>query len=460
MVRGERPQAELPRRRRASRARSRAGRRRARPCRRARARRRSAAGRPAQPGRARAGRTRARARPIGDEPALGVARDDAARAGRAGRSPPGPEPSASRASPMHQATSGCHGHDAERRDVGPHREVDVALLAADDRRVAEVGRHDRRAEGDALLGEMLELRDRDVLAARDPVQVGVEEPDGADASLLQRADVLAGHATTRTGSRLTPLKKFERSRSGAPGRLDPVEVRQHLLEPDSDLQRARCAPRQKCGPPRPKVRCRFGCAGHVETIRIGELPLVEVARRVPDRRPCLRRRSSAREPRSSRVAVRRKWCTGCAQRRISSAAVRGERRVGDEPRALCRDARRAPARPRLIVCRVVSLPAVVSRMKNVSNSSGVEPLAVDLRLDEPRRDVVARLAAAGLAELAAVGHQVERVGARERQLAQLRRRAARPRRTARLAHHLRVGVPEQLVAEVDQEAAILDAAGP
>ena len=84
-----------------------------------------------------------------------------------------------------------------------------------------------------------------------------------------------------------------------------------------------------------------------------------------------------------------------------------------------------------------------------------QPLAVDLGLDEPGRDVVARLAPARLAELAAVGHQLGRIRARERQLAQLGV-AQRDLGDRALAHHLRVGVPEQLVAEVDQQAAILD----
>ena len=71
------------------------------------------------------------------------------------------------------------------------------------------------------------------------------------------------------------------------------------------------------------------------------------------------------------------------------------------------------------MCRVVSLPAVVSRMNIDAELLLGEPRAVELGLDELRRDVVARLAAPLLAELPAVLDQVERERARERQLAEL-----------------------------------------
>ena len=69
------------------------------------------------------------------------------------------------------------------------------------------------------------------------------------------------------------------------------------------------------------------------------------------------------------------------------------------------------------MCRVVSLPAVVSRMKNDAELAVVEPLPVHLGLDEPGRDVVARLLTARVAELAPVLDQIARVRARERELA-------------------------------------------
>ena len=64
-----------------------------------------------------------------------------------------------------------------RGHVGARDQVGVALVPADDRRVAQVGAHDRRAEAQALLDHVVELGDRHVLAARDPVQVRVQDPD-------------------------------------------------------------------------------------------------------------------------------------------------------------------------------------------------------------------------------------------------------------------------------------------
>ena len=81
--------------------------------------------------------------------------------------------------------------------------------------------------------------------------------------------------------------------------------------------------------------------------------------------------------------------------------------------------------------------------------------AVDLRLDEAGRDVVTRVGATGLAELAAVVDQVERERARERQQAD-RGIGRRDVADVLLADDLGVGVPEQLVAELDQQPAIVD----
>ena len=165
---------------------------------------------------------------------------------------------------------GLPRHGAQRVEVGLDREVDVAHLAADDRRVAEVGPHHGRAEGDALLAHALEVPDRDVLAARDAVQVGVEQPDGADAEAAHRPDgglglvvltqLRASFAQERTctGRRLMPLKKFERRRVGGPA--SSMRSRYGIISSSQIFTSsfARCAPRQKCGPPSPKVRCRLG----------------------------------------------------------------------------------------------------------------------------------------------------------------------------------------------------------
>src|SRR4029079_11213190 len=163
--------------------------------------------------------------------------------------------------------------DAQRFRIRADREVDVPLLAADDGGVTEVRAHDHRAEGDALLEHLEEVADRDVLAARDAVEVRVEQPDRLHALAPQgrhggfrvvtdghRALCLlfGTHPRTRTGIRLTPLTKHERSRTGSParstlGRYGIISSSQTLIS-----SFARCIPRQKCGPPRPKVRWRFG----------------------------------------------------------------------------------------------------------------------------------------------------------------------------------------------------------
>ena len=120
-------------------------------------------------------------------------------------------------------------HGAQRVEVGLDREVDVAHLAPDDRRVPEVRAHHGRAEGDAFVAHAAEVTDRDVLAAGDAVQVGVEQPNRADAEPAHRPDGCLGlvvvtqlraslscQERTCTGRRLMPLKKFERRRVGGP----------------------------------------------------------------------------------------------------------------------------------------------------------------------------------------------------------------------------------------------------
>jgi hypothetical protein len=78
------------------------------------------------------------------------------------------------------------GADPERGQVGSDREVHVPVFSSHDRRVAQVGAHHRRAEGHAVAGERGEVTDWDVLAPRDPVQVGVQEPDSAQTGRVER----------------------------------------------------------------------------------------------------------------------------------------------------------------------------------------------------------------------------------------------------------------------------------
>ena len=84
-----------------------------------------------------------------------------------------------------------------------------------------------------------------------------------------------------------------------------------------------------------------------------------------------------------------------------------------------------------------------------------EPRPVELSLDELRRDVVARVVSPLLAEPAPVLDQVERERTGERQLAK-RRVTERHLGDVLCADDLRIGVPEDLVAELDDQLSILD----
>ena len=104
-------------------------------------------------------------------------------------------------------------------------------------------------------------------------------------------------------------------------------------------------------------------------------------RRRPPRRgspSCTRARPSRRRaifwpPSSvSRVAVRRKWITGDAQRTISSTAVGATpSKSAAQHRALRRGGRESAFMPWLIALRVVSLPAATSSTKNEASSWSV-----------------------------------------------------------------------------------------
>ena len=78
----------------------------------------------------------------------------------------------------------------ERRRVQAGDHVRVAELAADDGRVAQVGAHDRPAEGQPGAQHVLELGHGDVLAALHAVQVGVGHAHGRDLGRQGGADVL------------------------------------------------------------------------------------------------------------------------------------------------------------------------------------------------------------------------------------------------------------------------------
>src|SRR5215211_7500266 len=66
------------------------------------------------------------------------------------------------------------------------------------------------------------------------------------------------HWVTRTGSRLMPLKKLERRRSGGPMSSNPLTRPSISSKVMRTSRRARCAPRQWWMPPGPKAMCLFG----------------------------------------------------------------------------------------------------------------------------------------------------------------------------------------------------------
>src|SRR5439155_5860705 len=122
--------------------------------------------------------------------------------------------------------------DRQRGRVDPLRGVEVG--------VADAARRDPDENLPRLRRIEVELLDDEGLAE------GVE--DG-------RPDY---RGTTRTGSDLKPLMKFELSRTGGPvssKRTPRARISSSRIRISS---RARNEPRQKCGPPRPNVTCGFG----------------------------------------------------------------------------------------------------------------------------------------------------------------------------------------------------------
>ncbi len=86
--------------------------------------------------------------------------------------------------PRHLGLPGNRSHGAE---IRAHGEVDVALLPADHWRVAQVGAHHGRAERDTFVAEAGEVTERDVLATRNTVQVGVQQTHRTHALLREVA---------------------------------------------------------------------------------------------------------------------------------------------------------------------------------------------------------------------------------------------------------------------------------
>ena len=162
-------------------------------------------------------------------------------------------------------------------------DVAEAVLEARDDVVAKVDGRDRLAEarGRRRRAGRGEGVDRHVLAAQHPVQVGIRDAHDAHAVALERCQPLrvvilpphalvsargraslpaagwpASSSTTRTGMRLRPFVKFERRRAGEARSARSTRCAAAAARTAPRISsRARCAPRQKCGPPRPNAAC-------------------------------------------------------------------------------------------------------------------------------------------------------------------------------------------------------------
>ena len=101
----------------------------------------------------------------------------------------------------------------------------------------------------------------------------------AQADVVQAPD----HSLTRTGRRLIPLKKFERSRSGGAGELDVRRARQQLLEGDPHLHLGQVRAHAVVDAAGPERHVRVRRAADVEPVGLLEDRLVAVARDEPGR---------------------------------------------------------------------------------------------------------------------------------------------------------------------------------
>jgi hypothetical protein len=86
-------------------------------------------------------------------------------------------------------------HQTTGFQIGPADDVLEAVLGAGDHVVAQVDRHDRLAEGRAVVGHVRQLGDRELPAARDPMQVGVADPEDARALRDEIVQTAIGHVS-------------------------------------------------------------------------------------------------------------------------------------------------------------------------------------------------------------------------------------------------------------------------
>ena len=243
-----------------------------------------------------------------------------------------------------------------------------------------------------MLGE---VADRDVLAAGDAVQVGVEQPDRAHAEPAHRADgglgllvvgqlrrLLVVQARTLHGQALDAVEEVRAQARRRACELDAVEVRDHLLEPDLDLELGQVRAEAEVRPAEAEGEVAVRLPADVEAVGVGELLLVEVARRVPHRHLIARLDSAAvhRRRRASRCAGSgARGAPGAGSRRPPCAASDGSatsrsRSSGCGEQVDQAEADRVPRR------------LVAGRREEDEEDPELalgQPRAVDLGLDEP-----------------------------------------------------------------------------
>src|SRR5690242_13064368 len=219
----------------------------------------------------------------------------------------------------------------------------------------------------------------DVLADHDRVEPG---PFGLDGELDQVGHVGGGphgpvlgqdqddadpaHEWIRTGRYLSPLVKLDRIRRGSPASSNRLTRRARAASTTLTSSRARCTPRHRCGPPRPKDRCRFGLRPTSKTSGSAN----SASSRFPDKyqRITLSPARIAAPPSSvSAAAVRRMKWVGQLHRFTSSTAA-SSRPGSPRSRSHCSGCWQKANTPWAIAIRVVSLPATTKMEKKLSRS--------------------------------------------------------------------------------------------
>ena len=231
------------------------------------------------------------------------------------------------------------------------RDVVEARLAARDQlervRLVVAGEHARRARSVSP--------NCSAQRARRLAEVGDAQRD-----VVERRSAIT--ALTRTGIRLIPLKKFDRSRSGGPASSIVVDAREQLLEDDPDLELRQVGAHAVVDAAGAEGHVRVRRAADVEAVGLLEDRLVAVAGDEPGRDLVAGLDLACR-----RARCRASRCGGSGAPASPSAA--SPRRPvlpsagSSRSRSSCSGYSSSASRPCVIVCRVVSLPAVASSRK-------------------------------------------------------------------------------------------------